>query len=81
MTGGDLQTGFADEQNQRVLLVSEKGAFKQFPGVGVGLFSFLENDDPAALFSEIRRQFTADGMAINRMTYLGAGKINIDASY
>lgn len=81
IANGDFVTGFSDQQNQNLLLISEKGAYKESPGVGVGLFSFLENDATANMLSEIRRQFTDDGMTINKLTYLGEGKLNIDASY
>lgn len=79
--GGDIATGFADQQHQQLLLVSEKGAFKQFPGVGVGLFGYIESEDAAAMLSEIRKQFNKDGLTINALNYQGAGKLDIDANY
>lgn len=81
ITGGDFLVGTSDSQHEMLLLLTEKGGYKQHPGLGVGLFSQLENEDPAAMLSEIRRQFAADGMTINELNYQGNGKLNIDANY
>lgn len=78
---GDFVIGDTDKQNQDVLLVSEKGSFKENPDVGVGLFSFLEAENPIDMMSEIRRQFTNDGMTINQLQYTSDGKLIIDAKY
>ena len=61
---GDLVIGESDDQQKEILLVSEKGSFKENPAVGVGLQDFLEADG-ADLLGEMRRQFIADGMVID----------------
>ena len=64
---GDLVIGYSDDQQKDILLVTDKGSFKENPQVGVGLQSFLENEDSADLLAEIRKQFTADGMVIDSL--------------
>ncbi len=77
---GDIRTGECDRQNQRLLLTSEKGAWKEFPATGVGAASFLEAEDGAAFLREVRSQFTADGMTVNQIFFEG-NKLKFDAHY
>lgn len=77
---GDLNVGTCDEQNKRLLLVSEKGSFKEFPASCVGLTTFLENEDISGLLREVRAQFGADGMTVKSVDY-SDGKLTVDASY
>lgn len=78
--GGDIRTGDTDKQNQHLLLMCEKGSFKEFPGTCVGAASYLEDENNADLLREIRTQFTADGMTISKIE-VSEGKIKIDAKY
>lgn len=77
---GDLATGTSDDQNKRLLLLSEKGSVKEFPATCVGAASFLESEDQDGLIREIRAQFTADGMTV-RSIKIDSGKLKIDAGY
>jgi len=78
---GDLVIGYSDDQQKNILLVSDKGAFKEFPGVGVGLQNFLEAEDNGGdLMAEIRRQFIADGIIIQRLSF-EQGQYFLDGSY
>jgi hypothetical protein len=77
---GDLFTGESDDQNKRILIVTEKGSFKEFPATGVGAATFLENEDQAGLYREVRTQFIADGMTVNRLV-IEDGKLKVDANY
>lgn len=78
---GDFVSGDSDGQNQELLLSTDKGEWKENPKVGVGLFAFLNDENPNALLREIREQFTSDGMTINELKILPQNKIGIDASY
>ena len=79
---GDLKLGYSDEQHQKLLLLAEKGAYKENPLVGVGILKQLENENPSELLREIRNQFTSDGMTINSLSYDEfTGKLLIDAFY
>lgn len=58
---GDFRTGNADNINQYAIVVSAPGHFKEFPQVGVGIYSFL-NGTAAQSYIEraIRVQMEAD---------------------
>jgi len=77
---GDLAFGEADQQNQMLLLVCEKGSFKEFPSTCVGASSYLEAEDPASFLREVRTQFTADGMTVRKIGFEN-NKLKVDASY
>lgn len=77
---GDFKIGISDEQHKKLLLISDKGTFKQYPDVGVGIFGYLQDESTADLFREIRLQFTSDGMKVNSIR-MENGKIVINANY
>ncbi|HJT74629.1 MAG TPA: hypothetical protein VJ720_11435 [Chitinophaga sp.] len=78
---GDLRTGFSDLQQQELLLMNNRGSFKEFPSVGIDAFGFLQDNDTSALLREIRKQFFADGMQVNTINITDTGQLNIDAAY
>lgn len=77
---GDIMTGESDDQNKYLLLMSEKGSFKEFPATGVGAATFLESEDASGLLREVRTQFQADGMTVNKVMIEGE-QLKIDAKY
>jgi hypothetical protein len=77
---GDIKTGESDQQHQRLLLMTGKGAWKEFPATGVGAASFLEAEDPAGFLREVKAQFTADGMRVKKIVFEN-NKLRIDANY
>ncbi|MBC7399853.1 MAG: hypothetical protein H7289_07885 [Mucilaginibacter sp.] len=77
---GDFVIGESNQQHQQCLLLAEKGAYKQFPNVGVGLATFINDENPDDLLREVRLEFTKDGMKVNRLAYEN-GKIKVDADY
>lgn len=80
MKSGDFVTGEALKQNQRRLLKDDPGDWKQNPTVGIGLYSFLDDEaDSEDLFFAIREQFKADGMNVREIKVTDTGKIQIDA--
>jgi hypothetical protein len=81
MERGDLVTGLADLQHQHLLLISNKGDWKESPTVGVGVHSWLKDDEPAGLLAEIKKEFERDGMTVNKVEILTDGKLNVDANY
>lgn len=76
----DLVIGNSNEQHKLALLLTKKGELKQFPSAGVGLAQFLKDDDIEAMISEVREQFTNDGMVVKSVTYNNE-KLEIDADY
>jgi hypothetical protein len=77
----DLVIGFSDQQQRESLLMLDKGALKQSPGVGVGLFKYLEAEEPSSLLREINIQFSADGMEVLKAGFDDFGNLIIEAPY
>lgn len=77
---GDINVGECDAQNKKFLIEWAKGSVKEFPATCVGAESFLEDEDPSAFLREVRTQYVADGMKVNKII-LEEGKIKIDANY
>lgn len=80
ISNGDFVTGDSTAQNQMQLLYGEKGSYKQYPTVCVGLMSFLKDNDITDLMREIRIQFSADGMTVSQLSYTN-GQFQINAPY
>lgn len=81
ISGNDLLIGSSDQQHREDLILTEKGAIKQYPDAGVGAYKFLEAEDPAGLLREISLQFSADGMDVKKVGLDDSGKIIIEAPY
>lgn len=81
ISNNDIVVGYSDQQHREDLLMVEKGAIKQFPGVGVGVFKFLESEDGAGLLKEISLQFSADGMDVQNVGLDNNGNITVIAPY
>lgn len=77
----DLFIGTSDQQHQQDLIMTEKGAIKQFLDVGVGAVKYLEAEDPGDLLREISLQFTADGMQVDEVKILDDGRISVISNY
>lgn len=81
LRGGDFALGNPNQQNQLLLLLSDKGDWKENPRVGVGLNSWLVDEDPDDLYREIREQFIGDGLKVKGVKVMDGGKVMIDANY
>ena len=68
-------------QNQKILLIANKGEFKSRPMRGVGASRFLENHKPDEFAREIRTEFTADGMTVKEIKIGENLELEIDAYY
>lgn len=79
-SGGDLTVGDSTLQHQRLLLLCNKGEFKQNPMRCVGAVNYVETADNGALAREIHTEFTLDGMRIDRIK-IDIPTIEIEASY
>jgi hypothetical protein len=78
---GDFVAGESTQQHQALLILSEKGEFREFPTRGVGAQSWLNDDVNFGDFNaEIKRQFEVDGMRV--LSVQGkAEKLQIEAYY
>lgn len=82
ITDGDLVIGESTRQHQGLLLLTEPGQIEQHPTAGVGITTWLLNDeaDVTHLRHVITQQFGADGLKINKLD-LRLPNIHIDANY
>ncbi|BAV09401.1 hypothetical protein SAMN05421788_101837 [Filimonas lacunae] len=77
---GDWIIGNSDTQHQRLLLVCTKGSFKENPTCGVGVASYLEDENPTALLREVRLQFSSDGMKVSEVA-IENNQLKVNATY
>lgn len=78
---GDFVAGESTQQHQQLLLISNKGDWREHPVIGVGLFRALKDDDANTILSDIKSEFEADGMIVNSIRMDASGNLNIDAIY
>lgn len=82
LVNGDFATGVSDVQHQQVLLILEPGSLKSDPGVGVGIGSYINDDQsPEVLKKSIQKQFEADGMTITKLQISNKNDITLKAEY
>lgn len=77
---GDFATGNSDVQHEHLLLINDKGDFKETPTACVGVERWLKDDDAIGLLGEIKKEYERDGMKVNKIE-LTEGKLNVNASY
>jgi hypothetical protein len=78
---GDFVLGESTAQHQKILILSDKGEYKENPMRGVGARRYLEDSKPDNLAREIRQEFVADGMKVNAIKIGLNGTIEVDAYY
>ncbi len=78
---GDFVIGSSDNQHQLDILVAEKGEFKEFPEIGVGIHEMLSDDDFVDFLIEAKKNLEYDGMKINNIEFTPEGKLHIDGKY
>lgn len=77
----DFVLGDATHQNQGLILLANKGEFRQFPFVGVGLRNYIEDDRMGSLKPELTKQLELDGMTVRNIGVFTDGRVEIDAGY
>lgn len=77
---GDLVISESTYQHQSLILLSDKGEFKENPTSGVGIYRYLEDYSAESLSREIREEFTEDGMRVEEIS-ISNSKLNIKAEY
>ncbi len=78
---GDLDIGFSDNQHQEHILIANKGEYKEFPELGVGIHQMIGDDDFISVLIETKKNLEYDGMKINNVKFEENGKLNIDGKY
>lgn len=77
---GSLAIGETTSQNQRIILEAEKGEIKEDPLLGVGVSSYLDDDDTSAFLREVRTNLRRDGQKVHSCKFVD-GKLQLDAGY
>jgi hypothetical protein len=77
---GDFVTGESTLQHQDLLMMTNKGEWKESPLVAVGAAGFLKDNDFAGLMAEVKTQFEKDGMTVKKISFDGEN-LNTDAHY
>lgn len=78
VANGDFLLGDCLKQSQTLLLLTDKGEWKQHPAAGVGAAHFIETHATDAFTREVREQFARDGMQVNSLRIQGT-QLYIDA--
>lgn len=78
---GDFVHTESTLQHQRDLLIANKGDYRQHPLIGVGISSFINDDNLDGLGQLIQREFENDGMVVTKLNIFEDGKIDVDANY
>lgn len=74
----------ADQQNLQHLLLSQKGSYKEFPILGVGIKKFINSPDATSrlrLENEIDKQLTYDNFYVKTLDVNDLQNIRIDGNY
>ncbi len=78
---GDFAFGDSTKLNQKHLLLSNKGDYKQSPTIGVGINTALHDEDSGDLMRSIRIEMVRDGMTVDDLKILPNGAVGLNASY
>lgn len=78
---GDFKIGYSDNQQQEHILKAEKGEYKEFPEVGVGISQMLSDDRYDEMMIEMKKQLQYDGMKIKTIRFEQDGQLIIDGKY
>ena len=78
---GDVVIGYSDNQHQEHILIANKGEYREFPELGVGIEQILDDDDYISVLIEAKKNHEYDGMKINNIKFEENGNLNIDGYY
>jgi len=67
-------------QNQYMILKAQKGEFKEFPTLGVGINDMANDDDLNEWKKAIREEFTKDGLKVDKISITTSG-MEVKADY
>lgn len=81
---GDFLIDEASQQNLTHILLSQKGSFKEYPILGVGLTRYLKSPDVTTrlrLENEIDKQLIYDNFSVRTLDVNDLKNIKIDGNY
>ncbi|WP_346237771.1 hypothetical protein ABDK00_001675 [Niabella insulamsoli] len=78
----DVVKGISDLQHQELIIICQKGEFKESPLATVGIVNYLRGEDIPGMLHEVRTRFVNDGIAVRSISYDESnGDLKYDASY
>ena len=80
MITSGLTVGNTLYQNQYLILQSQKGEFKEYPTLGVGINDMANDDDLTSWKKTIREELAKDGIKVNKLVLTSSG-MSLDATY
>ena len=81
VTAGDLATGECTAQHQELLILNNKGDFKENPTICVGAVSYFDDERYQGLIRAISIEFTRDGMEVDGVSLTANGTVKSRAVY
>ena len=81
---GDFSIGDTDQQNIELILLSHKGAFKEYPILGAGITDYLKSPEIISrlrLENEINNQLEYDNFNVKDLDVNDLQNIHIDGTY
>ena len=81
---GDFRVAEASQQNLTHILLSQKGSYKEYPILGVGLSRYINSPDSTArlrLENEIDKQLIFDNFNVTTLDVNDLKNIRIDGNY
>lgn len=78
---GDFVIGESDTEHIKSILMANKGDFKEFPELGVGMEELLNDDAITQFLIDAKKNLEYDGLQVNNISFTDEGKLNVDAKY
>ena len=79
---GDWQLDDSTRQHEKLLIDSDKGAWRQNPTARVGIQRYLLDEAPGDLISVIKAELRNDGMRVDSVRQdADKGEITVEAAY
>lgn len=78
---GDLLIGESSAQHQQHILLANKGEYKQFPELGVGIMNMLLSEEATSFLIEAKRNFEYDRMRVNEIKFTDDNTLIVEAVY
>ncbi|MDO4225812.1 MAG: oxidase [Bergeyella zoohelcum] len=70
-----------ESQNQQVqhIIIAQKGEYKEFPELGVGIEQMLNTEEPTEFLIEAKKNLEYDGLKVKNIAFTENGTIKIEA--
>ena len=78
---GDFAIGESDHQHTQHILIANKGEYKNFPALGVGIERMLNTEEPMEFLIDAKKNLEYDGMKVKNISFTEKGTLLVDAKY